>query len=143
MIRQGLRTYTRLRSYGTLGRRQPKPRTFGEVPKRLGLSAVDKGPWRSEAHLARVRKQPCLGCGRSGVDAHHCRKLLGPGWGQPPDWCAVPLCRSCHDEAHEGPEGERGFWRRKHAVHIKFIREFSAEGAKGLERLRNMETVLR
>jgi hypothetical protein len=44
----------------------------------------------------------------------------------------VPLCRRCHDIAHEGDGGERGFWARLGDAHLKFIREFSEEGRLGL-----------
>jgi hypothetical protein len=33
---------------------------------------------------------------------------------------------------HEGEGGERGFWARLGGAHLKFIREFSAEGRLGL-----------
>lgn len=123
-----LRTYKPMRARQSFGGK-PRALSWGKIDTR---SKIEKGPWRNDAHLRRVRAELCLGCGRSGVDAHHCRRLNGPGWGQPPDWLAVPLCRSCHDEAHEGPGGERGFWARKDNAHIKFIREFSAEGREGL-----------
>lgn len=125
----GLRTYKPMRARQSFGGSKPRVLSWGKIDTR---SKIEKGPWRCDAHLRRVRAERCLGCGRSGAEAHHCRKLNGPGWGQPPDWLAVPLCHACHMEAHEGDGGERGFWERLGNTHIAFIRSFSKEGEEGL-----------
>ncbi len=65
----------------------------------------------SDAYLAWVRRQPCLGCGREPAgEAHHTGRH---GIGQkPPDGQAVPLCAECHMALHDLTGPFRGFERR-------------------------------
>lgn len=50
-------------------------------------------------YLEWVRKQPCWGCGKYGVEAHHVR--LGTGMGKKPyDLHVIPVCRACHQACH-------------------------------------------
>lgn len=75
---------------------------------------------RSEAYLAFIRSEPCMGiCGESehlrngpnftGIEAAHCRILGGGGVGlKPSDFYAIPLCNRCHGMQHQ--KGERTFW---------------------------------
>lgn len=119
-----------------------RPKTL--VPKATGASAIDKGPWRSEAHKKRVvacgclvprrskRPTPC----RGEIDPHHCRKLAPAGWGQPSDALTLPLCRGHHDEAHEGPGGEIGFQERHGIDFARWIERFSAPGAAEIAKIR-------
>lgn len=67
-----------------------------------------KGPYRSSAHLLRVREQPCLACGRMGVQAHHLRVGLRTMGVRKADDRAVPLCYPCHTELHSSKE--EWFW---------------------------------
>lgn len=114
------------------------------VPKRLGVSAIDKGPWRNEIHKARVMSCGCLVPRRSKqpsicegpVDPHHCRKIAPPAWGQPSDALLVPLCRKHHGEAHEGKGGEHGFQERHGINFAQWIERFSAPGAAEIARIR-------
>jgi len=114
------------------------------VPKRLGKSAVTKGPWRCKAHKAKVVACGCLVPRRSKaptacngpVDPHHCRKISPPAWGQPSDALLVPLCRGHHDEAHEGPGGEHGFQERHGINFARWIERFSAPGAAEIAKIR-------
>ena len=65
---------------------------------------------RSPAHLAHVRSQPCLVCGRSPVDAHHLRFMQPRAMARKvSDEFAVPLCRRHHDLLHRDPD-EAGWW---------------------------------
>jgi hypothetical protein len=98
-------------------------------------SKVPKGPWISDEHRRWVKSQPCLSCHRLGADPHHCRKL-GPEGTKGPrdDALCVPLCRTCHDKAHEGLGGEREFWHRLGSPHIPFICR-SPEGRATIARL--------
>ena len=65
---------------------------------------------RSPAHLAHVRAQPCLICGRSPVDAHHLRFVQPRAMAKKvSDEYTVPLCRRHHDLLHRDPD-EAGWW---------------------------------
>jgi len=65
---------------------------------------------RSPAHLAHVRNQPCLICGRSPVDAHHLRFVQPRAMAKKvSDEFTVPLCRRHHDLLHRDPD-EPGWW---------------------------------
>jgi len=113
------------------------------VAKRTGKSAVDKGPWRCAAHRAKIVAIGCLVALRSKartpcagpIDPHHCRKIAPAGWGQPSDALVVPLCRKHHDEAHEGPGGERGFQERHGIDFARWIERTSAPGAAEIAKI--------
>lgn len=65
---------------------------------------------RSPAHLAHVRQEPCLICGRSPVDAHHLRFVQPRAMAKKvSDEFTVPLCRRHHDLLHRDPD-ELGWW---------------------------------
>lgn len=65
---------------------------------------------RSPQHLAHVRSQPCLVCGRSPADAHHVRYVQPRAMAKKvSDEFTVPLCRRHHDLLHRDPD-ERGWW---------------------------------
>lgn len=65
---------------------------------------------RSPAHLAHVRQEPCLICGRSPVDAHHLRFVQPRAMTKKvSDEFTVPLCRRHHDLLHRDPD-ELGWW---------------------------------
>ena len=72
------------------------------------LSIPKDTPARSERYLAYVRTLPCCCCETDPPnDPHH---VGGRGMGtKEHDYCAVPLCRRCHDEIHAGrdPRPER------------------------------------
>lgn len=63
------------------------------------------------SYLTRIRCQPCVGCGTDPAgEAHHTGRH---GVGQkPPDECAVPLCRICHQSLHDLKGPFRGFEKR-------------------------------
>lgn len=65
---------------------------------------------RSPAHLAHVRTEPCLVCGRSPVDAHHLRFVQPRAMAKKvSDEFTVPLCRRHHDLLHRDPN-ELEWW---------------------------------
>jgi hypothetical protein len=76
-----------------LKRKKPMAR---KAPKKR---AAERGG--DEEHLAWIRKQPCSGCNARGPnDAHH---PTGAGLAlKAPDREAVPLCRLCHTQYHDG-----------------------------------------
>ncbi|MEI7879069.1 MAG: hypothetical protein WCI96_14275 [Planctomycetota bacterium] len=130
MIRKGINRRSRLRKHA------------GDIPKRLGKSAVSKKPWKSREHLDRVKAQPCLMAQRGGelarwcngpIDPHHCRKLL-PTLGLLPrhDALCVPLCR-LHHGMMDGNERKR--WEHFGINPAAWIASFSAEGAAEIARL--------
>jgi hypothetical protein len=101
-------------------------------------SRVSKKPWKSRAHLDRVKAQVCILAGmevwcRGPMDPHHCRKLL-PGRLLPRDDAfAVPLCRA-HHKMMDGDE--RALWKHLGIDPAAWIRAFSPEGAAALDQLR-------
>lgn len=125
--------------------RRTKPlRSSGKRPKKdLMLGRMKTGPWKSRAHLDRVKGQPCLVFthGVSWVkdrcagpmDPHHCRKLLSGGLLPRHDSLAVPLCR-LHHKMMDGDE--RDTWRRHGIDPAAWIAAFSPEGAAEIAKLR-------
>lgn len=69
--------------------------------------------WKSQSHLAHVRKHACVACdAEAPIEAAHVRLGSDGGLGRKPsDWFAVPLCRDCHATQHR--VGERTFWLRR------------------------------
>lgn len=72
------------------------------------------------AHLASIRKMPCLVCGRPGPsDPAHIRsasrqygkRLTGLGE-KPSDQWVLPMCRRCHEDQHRWGN-ELGWWGGK------------------------------
>src|SRR5215469_15180227 len=81
------------RIFRTIERSKPKPNLRNRV-----------------AHLAFVRRLPCVACGKAAPsDAAHVRTGTGSGAGMKPgDRYAVPLCSVCHARQHR--IGELSFW---------------------------------
>lgn len=103
------------------------------VPKRLGVSAIEKGPARDEKHLALVREQRCLVTGVSGqylIAAHHPKGMFPRTTGvRISDLLTVPLLHRKHtlyaDSLHEFKEGpEREWWRRQEIDVYAWLRQF-------------------
>lgn len=91
--------------------------------KAAGASRVDKGPWRSEAHKALVRREPCLVCGDFAHHAHHIRECLPRTMGVRvgDEWC-VPLCERDHRALHE--TNNVTFWTALGIDPLKWCRDF-------------------
>lgn len=88
--------------------RAQNPQKDSSVNSRLMLPKLTRH--RSAQHLARVRKEPCLVCGRSPVDAHHLRFVQPRAMAKKvSDEFTVPLCRRHHDLLHRDPD-ERAWW---------------------------------
>lgn len=65
---------------------------------------------RDPAHLAFVRTQPCLICGRQPTQAHHLRFAQRRALGlKVSDEFTVPLCATHHDQLHRRGD-EQAFW---------------------------------
>lgn len=99
------------------------------VPKRLGESAVDKGPLVDRSHRARVAEAPCMVCGLRGLtQAHHIRecfpRTMGVRIGD--EWC-VPLCVTHHAELHA--INNETFWKHYHLDPKGWARRFYKETA--------------
>lgn len=90
--------------------RRRKARVHVLVPKVLAVSAIDKGPARSESHLALVRRQACLITGSAwdegwNVVAHHPDELFPSvqrAGQRISDYLVVPLVWRLHDPATPG-----------------------------------------
>jgi len=80
------------------------------LPARIPRPPKRSSRWRSQGHLAFVRKHACSQCGSmAGIEAAHVRNGSGAGIGQKPDdWNALSLCRDCHRQQHT--VGEETFW---------------------------------
>ncbi len=114
--------------------------------KRLGKSAVSKGPARDPEHLARVRAEGCLVCKGIGMltwarkeasEAHHVRCIGPRTMGvRVSDYLTVPLCKHHHTRLHEGSEAK--FWR-EYLYHpldpAAWISNFSPEGKAAIAAL--------
>src|SRR6516162_5539973 len=84
----------------------PAPRIFRTVER-----SKPKPNLRSRvAHLAFVRRLPCVACGKAAPsEAAHVRTGTDGGTGMKPgDRYAVPLCAACHAKQHQ--IGELTFW---------------------------------
>jgi len=61
------------------------------------LSAAEK------RHISKIKDMPCGVCGAHGPsDAHHIE--------QHKQFLCVPLCRSCHQDSHNGIHGQKRIW---------------------------------
>lgn len=83
--------------------------------------------FKSEKYLRDVRTNPCLICGKDGVDAHHPRSSVtdiksGIGMKRCGDDLAVPLCREHHMLCHEFGR-EIKFWIEQGVDPIEWARE--------------------
>lgn len=81
--------------------------------RRLSKPKARSDRWKSQSHLAHVRKHACVACDADApIEAAHVR--LGSDAGlsrKPSDYFAVPLCggpQGCHQRQHT--LGERTFW---------------------------------
>ena len=65
---------------------------------------------KTKDHMGRVKELPCAVCGASGPsDAHHILEGRTPGR-KSPDMLCIPLCKSCHQDGHNGIHGNRRMW---------------------------------
>jgi hypothetical protein len=78
-----------------------------EIPR---LAFPKERRLRDKEHLARVRKEPCLVCGRQPSHAHHVRYAQPGAFGMKvSDEFTVPLCALHHDALHK-VGSERAWW---------------------------------
>lgn len=108
---------------------------YGAEAKALRLSSFFRTPdvWRAigtdAEFLAWLRLQPCcFGTTRSAphagdvVAAHVRRVSEGAGTGIKPPYCAIPLCDSHHQDAHQHGDsmlGDRDWWDRQRIEHVQ------------------------
>lgn len=73
-------------------------------PRPFGLKQPK--PKRDRDHMSRVAQLPCVICGATPVQVHHC---IHDRFGQrrSPDTETIPLCRGCHDALHAGKQSWR------------------------------------
>lgn len=100
-------------------RKKPWERPAPLVPKLVGASAIDKGPARSAAWLARIRSLPCLCCPHgkqtTPTQAHHPKGLFPRTIGKRiSDLLCLQLCDKHHTigpgALHQTGD-ELGWWR--------------------------------
>lgn len=101
--------------YETARRRENRERRQRIKADRAPLKA-DRGRVHDRAHLAFIRRLPCVCCGAAAPnDAAHLRMAAADrgkphtGMGRKPDDCwTLPACRICHTVQHSGSEAR--FW---------------------------------
>jgi hypothetical protein len=63
---------------------------------------------RESDHVIKVKSLPCGVCGQSQPsDAHHIlenSRRIG-------HFMVIPLCKSCHQDSHNGIHGEKAMWK--------------------------------
>ena len=106
----------------------PKPaKAQGLRPKSKKRAAAHRSIEGQEGliYMATVKTLPCVACGASGCDAHHCRDLppswsydpydQRPGAGQKSGYRdTTPLCPSCHQNGPKAYHRDRTAFRAKH-----------------------------
>lgn len=101
-------------------------RTKSLVPKRLGVSAVDKGPIIDKAHRNRVNEHRCIICALPYPHAHHIRECFDRTMGKRiGDDMTVPLCVTHHAELHT--LNNITFWQRYGIDPVAWAKAFYAE----------------
>lgn len=99
----------------------------GDLPSHGAVFLPKPRRLRSPGHLAHVRSQPCLVCGRSPVDAHHLRFMQPMAMAKKvSDEFTVPLCRRHHDLLHRDPR-EQAWWEAQNIDPISIAEELWAE----------------
>lgn len=59
-------------------------------------------------HIERVKSLPCGVCDQSApCDAHH----ITEGGRRVSDYATIPLCKSCHQDNHNGIHGRKAMWQ--------------------------------
>lgn len=82
------------------------------APSNAAIAIPKEKRIRDPQHLAFVRTQPCLVCGRRPAHAHHLRFAQPRGMGlKVSDEFTLPLCNVHHDELHRTAD-ERAWWAR-------------------------------
>lgn len=63
---------------------------------------------QEEAHIVRIKNMPCGVCGQGATsDAHH---LIENGR-RVSHFAVIPLCKSCHQDNHNGIHGRAVMWK--------------------------------
>lgn len=61
-----------------------------------------------QEHLQRIKSLPCGVCDQAAPsDAHH----LTDGGRRVSHFATIPLCRSCHQDNHNGIHGRQAMWK--------------------------------
>lgn len=76
---------------------------WGDANAKQILKMNNKLTSTERRHLAAVKELPCGVCGAAGPsDAHHIE--------QNQQYLCIPLCKDCHQGAHNGIHGQRRLW---------------------------------
>lgn len=74
------------------------------------------GRIENRKHLDWVKTLPCVACGVPADDPHHIVSVGFKGMGtKTPDYWAIPLCRTHHDELHHNVKA----WEEQHGEQIE------------------------
>lgn len=74
-------------------------------------------------HFERIKSMPCSLCGASEPsDAHHILEGRTPGR-KSPTYTAIPLCKSCHQDSHNGIHGNQAMWRVMRKTELQCLSE--------------------
>ena len=91
---------------GPLGQKKPK---------------AERGTVKARAHLARVKKLPCVICLKHGPsDAHHviCGRY---GSAKTSDMDVIPLCKAHHQEGADAIHNGKESWIAKYGEDYKYL----------------------
>lgn len=70
--------------------------------------SLDKANAAEKEHMARIKSLPCGVCdAQAPSDAHHitdCGRRVS-------HYATIPLCKSCHQDAHNGIHGRQVMWK--------------------------------
>ena len=63
---------------------------------------------KESRHMQKIKELPCGVCGQSAPsDAHHIKE----GDRRVSHYATIPLCKSCHQDSHNGIHGEKAMWK--------------------------------
>ncbi len=118
-------------------RKALKPKRKSHPMGSLGVSLLDKTPWRSREHREMVKSHGCLVATKAlyptecwgPIDPHHVTKWR-TGGPQPTDALVVPLCRKHHDECQAR---DQAFEHKYGLVFRVWIKRFSEAGRREID----------
>lgn len=78
-------------------------------------------------HMARIKSLSCGVCDTSGPsDAHH----ITDGGRRISHYATIPLCKSCHQDSHNGIHGRQAMWKVMRKTELLVLAETIARLSK-------------
>lgn len=81
----------------------------------------ERGTAQARSHLERVKRLPCVICGRPGPsDAHHC--ICGRyGSRKVSDFAVIPLCKQCHQDGPLAIHNGKASWAERNGPDYEYL----------------------